>query len=259
MSDTGVLIESRPADGVALLRINRPEVLNALNLALRRALAEAFTRLDGDATVKAVVLTGSERAFCAGADLNEYVNASPVDVIGRDMGRLWDAIADCRKPVIAAVRGHALGGGCELAMHADIIIAGKGASFGQPEVKIGIMPGGGGTQRLTRAVGKFAAMKIMLAGEPFKADVALAMGLASEVVEDADVEARALQLASQLAALPAMAVRFIKEAVLKSMNLDLDAGLEFERKSSQLLFATADKTEGMRARLEKRPPKFTGS
>lgn len=259
MSDTGVLIESRPADGVALLRINRPEVLNALNLALRRALAEAFTRLDGDPTVKAVVLTGSERAFCAGADLNEYVNASPVDVIGRDMGRLWDAIADCRKPVIAAVRGHALGGGCELAMHADIIIAGKGASFGQPEVKIGIMPGGGGTQRLTRAVGKFAAMKIMLAGEPFKADVALAMGLASEVVEDADVEARALQLASQLAALPAMAVRFIKEAVLKSMNLDLDAGLEFERKSSQLLFATADKTEGMRARLEKRPPKFTGS
>ncbi|MES2279781.1 MAG: enoyl-CoA hydratase-related protein [Pseudomonadota bacterium] len=259
MSDNGVLIESRPADGVALLRINRPEVLNALNLALRRALAEAFTRLDGDPTVKAVVLTGSERAFCAGADLNEYVNASPVDVIGRDMGRLWDAIADCRKPVIAAVRGHALGGGCELAMHADIIIAGKGASFGQPEVKIGIMPGGGGTQRLTRAVGKFAAMKIMLAGEPFKADVALAMGLASEVVEDADVEARALQLASQLAALPAMAVRFIKEAVLKSMNLDLDAGLEFERKSSQLLFATADKTEGMRARLEKRPPKFTGS
>ena len=259
MSDTGVLIESRPADGVALLRINRPEVLNALNLALRRALAEAFTRLDADATVKAVVLTGSERAFCAGADLNEYVNASPMDVIGRDMGRLWDAIADCRKPVIAAVRGHALGGGCELAMHADIIIAGKGASFGQPEVKIGIMPGGGGTQRLTRAVGKFAAMKIMLAGEPFKADVALAMGLASEVVEDADVEAHALQLASQLAALPAMAVRFIKEAVLKSMNLDLDAGLEFERKSSQLLFATADKTEGMRARLEKRPPKFTGS
>ncbi len=259
MSGTDALIESRPADGVALLRINRPEVLNALNLALRKALAEAFTRLDGDASVKAIVLTGSERAFCAGADLNEYVDASPMDVISRDMGKLWDAIADCRKPVIAAVRGHALGGGCELAMHADIIIAGKGASFGQPEVKIGIMPGGGGTQRLTRAVGKFAAMKIMLAGEPFKADVALAMGLASEVVDDAEVETRALQLAGQLAALPVMAVRFIKEAVLQSMNLDLDAGLAFERKSSQLLFATADKTEGMRARLEKRPPKFTGS
>ncbi len=241
-----------------MLRINRPEVLNALNLALRRALAEAFSRLDGDASVKVIVLAGGERAFCAGADLNEYVDASPMDVISRDMGRLWDAIADCRKPVIAAVRGHVLGGGCELAMHADIIIAGKGASFGQPEVKIGIMPGGGGTQRLTRAVGKFAAMKIMLTGEPFKADVALAMGLASEVVEDAEVEARALQMAGQLAALPAMAVRFIKEAVIKSMNLDLDAGLEFERKSSQLLFSTADKTEGMRARLEKRAPKFRG-
>lgn len=259
MSGTDVLIESRPADGVALLRIDRPEVLNALNLALRKALAEAFARLDGDPSVKAIVLAGSERAFCAGADLNEYVDASPMDVISRDMGKLWDAIGDCRKPVIAAVRGHALGGGCELAMHADIIIAGKGASFGQPEVKIGIMPGGGGTQRLTRAVGKFAAMKIMLAGEPFKADVALAMGLASEVVDDAEVETRALQLACQLAALPVMAVRFIKEAVLQSMNIDLDAGLAFERKSSQLLFATADKTEGMRARLEKRPPKFTGS
>ena len=258
MSASNVLVETRPTDGVAMLRINRPEVLNALNLELRKALADAFSRLDADPNVRAIVLAGSERAFCAGADLNEYVNATPMEVVGRDMGKLWDAIADCRKPVIAAVRGHVLGGGCELAMHTDIIIAGKSASFGQPEVKIGIMPGGGGTQRLTRAVGKFAAMKIMLTGEPFKADVALAMGLASEVVEDSEVEARALQLASQLAALPVMAVRFIKEAVLQSMNLDLNAGLEFERKSSQLLFATADKTEGMRARLEKRAPKFTG-
>ena len=258
MSASNVLVETRPTDGVAMLRINRPEVLNALNLELRKALADAFSRLDADPNVRAIVLAGSERAFCAGADLNEYVNATPMEVVGRDMGKLWDAIADCRKPVIAAVRGHVLGGGCELAMHTDIIIAGKSASFGQPEVKIGIMPGGGGTQRLTRAIGKFAAMKIMLTGEPFKADVALAMGLASEVVEDSEVEARALQLASQLAALPVMAVRFIKEAVLQSMNLDLNAGLEFERKSSQLLFATADKTEGMRARLEKRAPKFTG-
>ena len=258
MSAGNILVETLPADGVAMLRINRPEVLNALNLELRRALADAFSRLDADPNVRAIVLVGSERAFCAGADLNEYVNATPMEVVGRDMGKLWDAIADCRKPVIAAVRGHVLGGGCELAMHTDIIIAGKSASFGQPEVKSGIMPGGGGTQRLTRAVGKFAAMKIMLTGEPFKADVALAMGLASEVVEDSEVEARALQLASQLAALPVMAVRFIKEAVLQSMNLDLNAGLEFERKSSQLLFATADKTEGMRARLEKRAPKFTG-
>ncbi|MFC6282941.1 MULTISPECIES: enoyl-CoA hydratase-related protein [Polaromonas] len=255
----GELILTRPADGVAMVRLDRPEVLNALSLALRQALARAFTTLDADDSVRVVILAGSERAFCAGADLNEYVDATPVEIIGRGMDRLWGAIAGCRKPVIAAVRGHALGGGCELAMHADIIIAGRSASFGQPEVRIGIMPGGGATQRLTRAVGKFAAMKILLAGEPFKAEAAAAMGLASEVVDDAEVEPRALQLANQLAALPPTAVRFIKEAVLQGMNLDLDAGLQFERKSFQLLFSTADKTEGIRARLEKREPRFSGS
>lgn len=257
-ADAGGLILTRPADGVAMVRLDRPEVLNALNLALRQALARAFTMLDADDSVRVVILAGGERAFCAGADLNEYVDATPVEIIGRGMDRLWGAIAGCRKPVIAAVRGHALGGGCELAMHADIIIAGKSASFGQPEVRIGIMPGGGATQRLTRAVGKFAAMKILLAGEPFKAEAAAAMGLASEVVDDAEVEPRALQLANQLAALPPTAVRFIKEAVLQGMNLDLDAGLQFERKSFQLLFSTADKTEGIRARLEKREPRFSG-
>ncbi|MDB5964515.1 MAG: Enoyl-CoA hydratase [Polaromonas sp.] len=258
MNEQGVLLESRPAEGVVLLRINRPEVLNALNLELRHSLAATFARLDADDTVLAVVITGSERAFCAGADLNEYVDAGTVEIVARNMGRLWDAIATCRKPLIAAVRGHALGGGCELAMHADMIIAGRGASFGQPEVKIGIMPGGGATQRLTRAVGKFAAMKILLAGEPFKADAALAMGLVTEVVDDEGVEARALQLAGQIAALPPTSVRLIKEAVLQGMNVGLEAGLAFERKCFPILFATADKTEGMRARLEKRAPKFTG-
>lgn len=258
MSGQDVILETRTADGVVLLRLNRPGVLNALNLSLRHAVAETFTRLDADDSVKAIVLTGSERAFCAGADLTEYVDATQVEIVERNMGRLWDAVADCRKPVIAAVRGHALGGGCELAMHADIIIAGKSAIFGQPEVTVGIMPGGGATQRLTRAIGKFAAMKILLVGEPFKADAALAMGLASEVVEDAEVEVRALQLAGQLAALPAMSVRFIKEAVLQSMNNGLDAGLEFERKCFSILFSTTDKTEGMRARLHKRPAKFSG-
>jgi len=164
------LLEERPASGVALLRLNRPAVLNALNL--------AFTRLDADASVNVIVLAGSERAFCAGADLNEYVDAAPPEIIARQMGRLWDAIASCRKPVIAAVRGHALGGGCELAMHADLIIAGDSARFGQPEVLVGIMPGGGATQRLTRAVGKFHAMKLMLLGAPMTAADALAMGLA---------------------------------------------------------------------------------
>jgi enoyl-CoA hydratase/carnithine racemase len=251
-----LLLEERPAVGLALLRLNRLDVLNALNLQLRRDLAAAFSRLDADPQVRVIVLAGSERAFCAGADLNEYVDATPPEIIGRQMDQLWGAISGCRKPVIAAVRGHALGGGCELAMHADIIVAGERARFGQPEVKIGLMPGGGATQRLTRAVGKFAAMKILLCGEPFDAAAALAMGLVSEVVPDQEVEARALALAAQLAALPALALQFIKEAVLEGMNLPLDQGLQFERKSFQLLFSTADKTEGIRARLEKRPPQF---
>lgn len=253
-----VLQLSRPADGVALLRLNRPAVLNALNLALRHALAQAFAALEADPTVRVIVLTGSERAFCAGADLNEYVDATPVEILLREMDRLWGAIAQCRKPVIAAVRGHALGGGCELAMHADIIIAGRSASFGQPEVRVGIMPGGGATQRLTRAVGKFMAMKLMLTGQPMTAEQALAAGLASEVVDDAQVEPRALQLAIDLAALPTLALRAIKESVLESMQGSLDSGLRFERKAFQVLFATHDKTEGMRARLDKRAPIFMG-
>jgi len=253
-----ILIEERPALGVALLRLNRPSVLNALNLALRRVLAEAFSRLEADTGVQVIILAGSERAFCAGADLNEYVDANPPEIIERQMDRLWGAISGCRKPVIAAVRGHALGGGCELAMHADIIVAGSSASFGQPEVKIGIMPGGGATQRLTRAVGKFAAMKILLAGEAFTAQAAAAMGLVSELVEDGEVEARALSLACQMAALPALSLRFIKESVIESMNSPLDAGLRFERKSFQILFSTDDKSEGIRARLEKRKPVFRG-
>lgn len=251
-----LLLEEHPAPGVVVLRLNRPEVLNALNLALRQALAEAFTRLDTDASVSVIILAGGERAFCAGADLQEYVDATPVEVIARGLDRLWGPIADCRKPVIAAVRGHALGGGCELAMHADILIAGEGARFGQPEVLIGLMPGGGATQRLTRAVGKFRAMQMLLTGAPITAMDALAMGLASEVVADSELETRALTIAAQLARGPQQALRFIKEAVLQGMQLPLEQGLRFERKSFQLLFSTENKTEGIRARLEKRSARF---
>ncbi|WP_394790692.1 enoyl-CoA hydratase-related protein [Rhodoferax sp.] len=252
-----ILLEEQPAPGVVLLRLQRPAVLNALNLALRQALAEAFARLDADASVRVIILAGSERAFCAGADLHEYVDATPSEIIGRQMDKLWGAISSCRKPVIAAVRGHALGGGCELAMHADILLAGQGARFGQPEVLIGLMPGGGATQRLTRAVGKFRAMQLLLTGAAITATDALAMGLASEVLPDDQVEARALALAQQLAAGPQQALRFIKEAVLQGMQLPLEQGLQFERKSFQLLFATENKTEGIRARLEKRAAQFT--
>jgi len=259
MHTEDVLIEERPATGVAVLRLNRPAVLNALNLALRRALAAAFDRLDASEEVSIVVLAGSERAFCAGADLNEYLDATPFDIIERQMDRLWGSIARCRKPVIAAVRGHALGGGCELAMHADLIIAGRGARFGQPEVLIGLMPGGGATQRLTRAVGKFRAMRLLLTGESVAAHEALAMGLASEVVVDADVEPRALALAQRLASGPQQALRLVKAAVVQGMNMPLDAGLEYERRSFQLLFASEDKREGIEARLQKRPAVLTGS
>lgn len=251
-----ILLEEHPAQGVVLLRLHRPAVLNALNLALRHALADAFERLDADPQVRVIVLAGSERAFCAGADLSEYVDATPIDIIARRMDQLWGAIGNCRKPIIAAVQGHALGGGCELAMHADLIISGVGARFGQPEVLIGLMPGGGATQRLTRAVGKFRAMQLLLTGAPITAEQALAMGLAGEVVPDAEVEPRALALAVQMAKGPQQALQFIKEAVVDGMNLPLDQGLQLERKSFQLLFATTDKIEGIRARLEKRPPKF---
>lgn len=252
-----ILREERPAEGVALLRLNRPAVLNALNLDLRRALAGAFARLKSDASTRVIILAGSERAFCAGADLQEYVDATVQEIVGRHMDRLWDAIARCRKPVIAAVRGHALGGGCELAMHADIIVAGRGARFGQPEVLIGLMPGGGATQRFTSVVGKFRAMKLLMTGEPFAASEALAMGLASEIVDDEQTEARAIELARRIAEGPQMAIRSIKETVVAGMNLPLQQGLEYERKCFALLFATEDKTEGIRARLEKRTPRFT--
>lgn len=251
-----ILLEEHPYPGVAVLRLNRPEVLNALNLALRQALAEAFARLDADDTVRVIVLAGGARAFCAGADLNEYLDATAPEIIGRQMDRLWGAISACRKPVIAAVRGHALGGGCELAMHADILLAGDTAGFGQPEVRLGLMPGGGATQRLSRAVGKFRAMKLLLTGERIGAAEAFAMGLASEVVPDAELEDRALTLAAELAQGPRLAQQFIKEAVLESMSSPLALGLQFERKSFQLLFATQDKHTGIAARLAKQEPRF---
>lgn len=248
---------SEPLDsGVVVLRLNRPEVLNALNLELRHALADAFVQLDQDPHVRVIVLAGSAKAFCAGADLKEYVDAHPMEIVARQMGALWGAISECSKPVVVALRGFALGGGLELAMHADIIVCSETAKLGQPEVQIGLMPGGGATQRLTRAVGKFKAMKWLLSGALFSGKEAFEMGLVSEIVPDEEVDDRALKLAHQLAKGPQQAIRFIKQAVLQSMNVPLDQGLELERKSFQLLFATADKTEGIRARLEKRDAQF---
>ena len=253
MSD--VILE-RPEERIAVIRLNRPQARNALSGGVRGQLAQHFTELGADDATRAIILTGGDKIFAAGADLKDMVERTPVEMMTR--GNLWRPIAECPKPVIAAVNGYALGGGCELAMHADIIIAGESAQFGQPEVKVGIMPGAGGTQRLVRAVGKFKAMKILLTGEAVSARDALAMGLASEVVPDGEVFDRALAVARTIAALPPLAILQIKEAVLAGEDSSLEAGLLLERKAFQLLFATHDQKEGMRAFLDKRKPEFEG-
>lgn len=252
------VIVERPAPHVARVRLHRPQARNALDQAMRDGLAEAFAALGQDASVRCIVLTGRDEVFAAGADLKALAARGPVDLLLLEGHRLWQAIAACAKPVIAAVNGYALGGGCELAMHADLIVAGEGARFGQPEVKVGIMPGAGGTQRLMRAVGKFKALRLLLTGEPLSGREAFEMGLASEVVPDGEVQARALALASLIAARPPLAVAQIKEVALAGADLPLDAALLLERKAFQLLFATEDKQEGMQAFLEKRPPDFKG-
>ena len=255
---TDLVLLERPAEGVVLLRINRPEVRNALNLEVRKLLAKHLGEVGEETTTRAVVLTGNDKSFAAGADIKEMVDLGSIEMMQRGVHRLWRAIGGCPKPVIAAVSGYALGGGCELAMTCDIIVAGESARFGQPEVNIGIIPGGGGTQRLTRAVGKYKAMRYILTGELFSAKEALDMGLVSEVVPDPEVEGRAIDLARQIAALPPLAVQLAKEAVLAGMDAPLTSGLALETKSLQLLFSSRDQKEGMRAFIEKRKPKFEG-
>ncbi len=255
---TDLVLLERPAEGVALIRINRPEALNALNLEVRKLVAKHLTELGEDAQTRAIVLTGNDKSFAAGADIKEMADAGTVEMLQRGIHKLWRTIAACPKPVIAAVNGYALGGGCELAMTCDIIVAGESARFGQPEVKIGIIPGGGGTQRMTRAAGKFKAMKYILTGELFGAREAFEMGLVSEVVPDPEVEGRAIDLARQIAVLPPLAVQLAKEAVLAGMDAPLSSALALEAKSLQILFSTRDQKEGMKAFIEKRKPKFEG-
>jgi enoyl-CoA hydratase len=255
MSD--VLLE-RPADGVAVVRLNRPEVRNALSMDVREALADYFATLGSDLTVRCIVLTGGDKVFAAGADIRDMAERGAAEMLLRRTHVYWQAIAQCPKPVIAAVNGYAWGGGCELAMHCDIIVAGESASFAQPEIKVGIMPGAGGTQRLTRAIGKFQTMKLLLTGKPITGREAFTMGLASEVVADDAVQSTALELASTIAAMPPIAVAQIKEVVLAGQDAPLETALMLERKAFQLLFDTADQKEGMRAFLEKRKPGYTG-
>jgi enoyl-CoA hydratase len=253
-----VLLVEQPAPGVRLLRLNRPEARNALSMTLRRELVRRIAEASEDAEVRVVIIAGDQRAFAAGADIKEMAGAGTVEMMGRGVLGLWRATASCTKPVIAAVRGYALGGGCELALLCDMIVAGETARFGQPEIRIGIIPGGGGTQRLVAAIGKHRAMKYLLTGAMFSGREAFEMGLASEAVPDDQVEPRALEIAREIAALSPLAVQQLKDVALRGMDLPLDAGLALETKALHLLFSTEDQKEGMAAFIEKRPPNFTG-
>jgi len=245
-------------DGYAVVQFNRPDVLNALNMKLMEELVETLESLDHDDTVKAIILTGNEKAFAAGADIKEMADASSVDMLIRDQFARWDRIRKVKKPIIAAVSGFALGGGCELAMSCDLIIASETAKFGQPEINIGVMPGAGGTQRLTRAVGKAKAMEMILTGKMITADEALRWGLVTKVVPVEAYLTEAKALAAEIAAKPPVAVRLAKEAVLKAFDTTIEGGLEFERKNFYLLFSSDDQKEGMKAFVEKRKPTWKG-
>lgn len=243
---------------VGVLRLNRPDKLNALNLATMEALVAELERLDADSEIRCMLLAGSERAFAAGADITEMAGASMVEMYHRNQFARWERIRRIQKPIVAAVSGYALGGGCELMMHCDIIIASETARFGQPEINIGVMPGAGGTQRLTRAVGKAAAMDMVLTGRMITAEEALRAGLVSRVVPVEHYFDEALNVCSELATKSPLALRLAKESVLKAFEVGLAEGLEYERKLFYMLFATEDQKEGMRAFLEKRAPVFAG-
>jgi enoyl-CoA hydratase len=248
-----------PIDGVAIVILDRHEVLNALDFALIAKLTDTLESLDRDPSCRAIVITGAgDRAFAAGADIPELAAQTPTSLTVDDHFHRWERIKRVRTPLIAAVRGFALGGGCELAMTCDMIVAGEDAQFGQPEIRLGVMPGAGGTQRLTRAIGKARAMEMILTGRNMGAREAEAHGLVSQVVPSEATVPAALDLAGRIAAMPPVAVQAAKAAVNRAEELSLEAGLEFERRNFYLLFDTEDQAEGMAAFTEKRPPHWQG-
>ena len=253
-----VLVERDEARRVALVRLNRPKQLNALNGQVMDQLCEALETLDRDDAIRCLVVTGNERAFAAGADIGEMATATPVEMLRTNRIAQWDRVRRISKPVIAAVSGWCLGGGCELAMALDLILAGESARFGQPEINIGVIPGAGGTQRLTRAIGKSRAMEMILTGEPIDAREAHRLGLVSRVVPDELLVEDALALAATIATKSPIALRVAKEAVNAAYEMSLTDALAHERRLFYLLFASEDQKEGMAAFLEKRDPDFTG-
>jgi enoyl-CoA hydratase len=255
MSYENLIVETRGA--VGLITLNRPKALNALNAALVAELAAALDAFETDPAVGAIVLTGSEKAFAAGADIKEMKDRGFADVYLADfITKDWERLARCRKPTIAAVAGYALGGGCEIAMMCDIILAADTAKFGQPEITLGTIPGAGGTQRLTRAVGKAKAMELVLTGRMMDAAEAERAGLVARVLPAAELLAEALKTAEKIASLSRPAVLMAKEAVNQAFETGLADGVRFERRLFHATFATADQKEGMTAFAEKRPARF---
>lgn len=258
MATQDQVIVERPSSDIVVLKINRPQVRNALNLDVRTRLAEEVARCGADEAVRCIIITGSDTVFAAGADIGEMADAGPVEVMSRNVQKYWRVLTECPKPLLAAVEGFALGGGLELALCADIIVAGEGAKLGLPEVKVGILPGGGGTQKLARLVGRQRAMLLIMTGRMFGAAEALSMGVASEIAPAGQALARALDIAREIAAMPPISIMQVKEIVNAGLNAPIETALMLERKAFQLQFATRDQKEGMRAFLEKRKPKFEG-
>jgi enoyl-CoA hydratase len=254
MSYETIIVETRGRVGI--IRLNRPQALNALNSALNGELARAIAAFDADDGIGCVLLTGSEKAFAAGADIKEMAGQSAVDMFMGDFAGAWHATANARKPVIAAVAGFALGGGCELALQCDLIIAADTAKFGQPEIKLGVIPGIGGTQRMTRAIGKAKAMDMILTGRMMDAAEAERAGLVARVVPAASLMDEAVKVAETIAAMSLPALIAAKETVNRAFETSLAEGIRFERRVFHLLFATHDQKEGMAAFVEKRAAKF---
>ncbi|MCG8385642.1 MAG: enoyl-CoA hydratase-related protein [Cytophagales bacterium] len=253
-----IKVTQRYEPHIALIELNRPKELNALNLELMGELRDALKQLDNDEDVRVILLTGNEKAFAAGADIKQMADKSAVDMLVIDQFSTWDQIRKTKKPLIAAVSGFALGGGCELAMTCDMIIASETAKFGQPEIKIGVMPGAGGTQRLTKAIGKAKAMELVLTGRFLSAEEAFAYKLVNKVVPVEMYLYEAVQLAREIAQMSPIAAQLAKESVNRSFETHLDEGLHFERKNFYLAFASEDQAEGMQAFIEKRKPVYKG-
>lgn len=253
-----IIVTEQYQPSIALIQLNRPKELNALNPQLMGEVRDALLQLDKNDAVKVIIITGNEQAFAAGADIKQMADKTAIDMHIMDQFSTWDQIRKTKKPIIAAVSGFALGGGCEFVMTCDMVIASETAKFGQPEIKIGTIPGAGGTQRLTKAVGKAKAMELILTGRFLSAQEAHFYGLVNKVVPVEMYMHEAVELAKEIAQMPPIAVQLAKEAINRSFETQLDEGLMFERKNFYLTFASEDQKEGMKAFIEKRKPVYKG-